>query len=205
MPKTISKTISIYEYPPIQCKYNNKDTKKRCKRKSRKGPLCPQHLDEVHGLRIGKSALPGLGVFATKPFKRNEKIIEYEGVRRATVPHNTAYLAELRRPKDPRKPYIDATNPAKSNAARFINDCFDCDRRYKYSNNCAFWERDNRLWVRATKNIAEGDEIFVNYGEFYWNYIFTHRLNYEDFKKSRGKKGKALNIKHKSFKGSKNK
>ena len=37
------------------------------------------------------------------------------------------------------------------------------------SNNCTYFEKKNRVFIKATRNIKAGSEIFVSYGRSYWN------------------------------------
>ena len=57
--------------------------------------------------------------------------------------------------------YIDASDPSKSNWARFIND----GPHSKIDANVIFCPRGQ---VVVSKNIPKGHELFVDYGEEYW-------------------------------------
>jgi hypothetical protein len=70
--------------------------------------------------------------------------------------------------------YIDAAKPHKSGVARYANHCRDADKQAKKckGNNARFASENNGhnpfIFLEATKNIRDGDEIFADYGERYW-------------------------------------
>ena len=55
----------------------------RCKNRTCRGKLCWQHLKKRDSLRVKPSGIQGagMGLFTTKPFKKNEKIVDYTGER----------------------------------------------------------------------------------------------------------------------------
>ena len=60
--------------------------------------------------------------------------------------------------------YIDASN-SKYSLARYINDC-----KNKDGYNVLFLKskHENCAWVISCRDITAGEELFVNYGKWYW-------------------------------------
>ena len=63
-----------------QCTANTKNGQ-QCKRITCRTGLCYQHLKLKEGLKLKKSHIPnsGLGLFATKEFKKNDNVARYTG------------------------------------------------------------------------------------------------------------------------------
>jgi SET domain-containing protein len=101
----------------------------------------------------------GLGLFATVPIKKRGLVVEYSGRR---IPTRTAqekdrlrankYLFEINKSWT-----IDGAT--RNNLARYVNH--SC-----WPNSEAELVR-GKMMYRAVKNIAEGDEITVDYGKEY--------------------------------------
>ena len=107
--------------------------------------------------RVSRSRT-GLGVFATKPIKKNAYIVEYLG------PLLTNAQCDARR--DNRYWFevnarwtIDGS--PRSNVARYIN--------HSCRPNADPMIRDRRIRIKAIKNIEPGDEITYDYGEDYFD------------------------------------
>jgi hypothetical protein len=117
---------------------------------SNKKSTCPE------GLRVGRSSA-GLGLFATRAFKKGERIIEYFG---RTITHEEAYksrslyLFEVNSRKT-----IDGTT--RENFARYIN--------HSCTPNCEPEIVRGRIWIDARKNIKAGEELSYDYGEEYFD------------------------------------
>lgn len=105
----------------------------------------------------------GLGLFAGRRFVRGEVVCKYAGNVLRTVEairlKDKSYLMRL----GPQV-YVDA-GPRLEVAARYINDC-----RNPLLFNVAFDKRPDQqcALVVATRDLDEGEEIFANYGKFYW-------------------------------------
>ncbi len=111
-------------------------------------------------IQVRRSGVHGKGVFALRPIAAGESIIEYTG-------EVITWKEALRRhPHDPAQPnhtfyfhlddrhVIDAN--VGGNAARWINHA--CET------NCEADERDGRVFIQATRDIAAGEELFYDYG-----------------------------------------
>lgn len=128
------------------------------------------------GLRVKQSSLPhgGMGLFAWSPgedivFRPGDYVCEYTGVLREGGRGDevdTYYAFHINN-----RQYIDAANPHTSFISRYINDCRPQDRRDGNckENNARFSiQPGGRVFVKATKVIRHGEEIFLSYGRAYW-------------------------------------
>jgi SET domain-containing protein len=105
-------------------------------------------------LEIRKS-FSGRGLFATREFRKGEFIIEYFGTllnaEEADRKYMDRYLFEVTANK-----FIDGKGTA--NVARYINH--SCKPNVEARGL-------KRLFIRATRKIRPGDEIFLDYGQEY--------------------------------------
>jgi SET domain-containing protein len=108
---------------------------------------------------VRRSSVHGKGVFAVAPIRAGERIIEYKG-------EVITWAEALRRhPHDPSDPHhtfyfhiddghvIDAKYGG--NAARWIN--------HACNPNCEADEVDGRVFIKALRDIAPGEELFYDY------------------------------------------
>lgn len=105
---------------------------------------------------MGKSSA-GLGLFATRPFKKGERIIEYFGREISKAEEYTSkskYLFEVNSRKT-----IDGTT--RENFARYIN--------HSHRPNCEPNIVRGKVWIDAIKAIKPGEELTYDYGEEYFN------------------------------------
>ncbi len=114
----------------------------------------------------------GLGLFASKPFARGEYVGFYAGrdVTENEQAREGDYVIEYTRPvKDQDvQVFVDAKNtPESKGDVHMVNDAgFASGSAYDPEKNNAFFT--DYGFVRALKELKEGDEIFVSYGEDYW-------------------------------------
>ena len=110
--------------------------------------------------QVRRSGVHGKGVFALVPFRAGETIMEYIG-------EVITWKEALRRhPHDPNDPnhtfyfHIDDKNVIDGkhfgNSAKWINH--SCD------GNCEADEVDGRIFIRALRDIAPGEELNYDYG-----------------------------------------
>jgi SET domain-containing protein len=111
--------------------------------------------------RIGRS-LTGLGLFATRPIKKREKIAEYKGPRVSAEDagrleqRGNRYLYEI-------NARVTIDGKSRSNIARYANhSCYPNAETYTYS---------GRVFVRALRKIKPDEEITYDYGNDYLKYI----------------------------------
>jgi SET domain-containing protein len=107
--------------------------------------------------RVSRSRT-GLGVFATAPIKKNKYIVEYTG------PLLTNAQCDAR----PDNRYWFEVNARwtidgspRSNVARYIN--------HSCRPNADPMIREHRIFIKAIKNIAPGEEITYDYGKDHFN------------------------------------
>lgn len=117
------------------------------------GKKKPKYPD---GVRVGRASA-GLGLFATRPYKKGERVIEYFG--RVIAPEEeytsrSKYLFEVNKRKT-----IDGAT--RKNFARYIN--------HSCRPNCEPEIEKGRIFIDAIRNIQPGDEFTYDYGKEYFN------------------------------------
>lgn len=161
--------------PTITCVRCEAKTSKgkgrRCKRNTCKyAKFCFQHNKAP--LRIGPSKIRGAGqgLFAKKDFKNKELVTPYNGkmIDRAESDRtDSGYAVEINR-----NLFVDGRD-TQSGFGRWPNDCRSRSKRMKQckGNNAklAVDRVRRKVNVRATKKIKKGDEVYVSYGQHYWN------------------------------------
>lgn len=108
-----------------------------------------------------KRGVDGLGLFANKPYKKGEEIIEYTGETITTNEGNRRggkYLFELNE-----QWMIDGKD--RSNIARYINHSC-CPNAYPELS-----QDETQVKIFAKKNICVGDEITYHYGPQYFKLV----------------------------------
>ena len=111
-------------------------------------------------IQVRKSGVHGKGVFAARPLKKDERVIEYLG---EVITWKEALKRHPHDPSDPDhtfyfhiddKHVIDAKHGG--NAARWIN--------HACTPNCEADEVDGRIFIKALRAIKPGTELFYDYG-----------------------------------------
>lgn len=123
-------------------------------------------------LEIKTSTLPGAGkgLFTTTAIPKGTRIVEYKGkvTTWAKADHedgDNAYIFFLNN-----RHVIDAAK-RPSALARYANDARGLGRVRGISNNAEYHGDGKKVYITATKNIAAGAEILVQYGKDYWDVI----------------------------------
>jgi uncharacterized protein len=114
----------------------------------KKKAACPE------GLKVKRSSA-GLGLYATRPYRRGERIIEYFGRQISKAEEyssNSKYLFEVTSRKT-----IDGTQ--RDNFARYIN--------HSCKPNCEPNIVRGKVFIDAIKGIKPGEELTYDYGEEY--------------------------------------
>ncbi len=156
----------VYTRAPMNSLYRMKPTTQAAARKrpgaNPKAAATAGDADEAKGRRIQvrKSGVHGKGVYAVRPIKKGETIIEYVG-------EIISWEEALRRhPHDPSDPHhtfyfhidegrvIDAK--FGGNASRWIN--------HACAPNCEADDDGERVFIKALRNIKPGEELFYDYG-----------------------------------------
>lgn len=117
-------------------------------------------MTDIKPFRVGRSRT-GLGLFATRDIARDTDIVEYKGRRIETTKAKelewvrpNRYLFEINS-----RWTIDGAS--RRNLARYVN--------HACRPNAEAVLTAGRMVYRATKRIAEGSEITVDYGKEYFN------------------------------------
>lgn len=155
----------------LECCRCAADTKTggRCKRRTKKQlPYCYEHARSLLHVDIRPSTIPGagLGLFALQEFKADDLIAPYKGELLTLAQMNERYHLE----DGGLAPYalqINANTFVDSACSRGTASFINTKPRH---NNARFSVYSGRAGhppsasVRATKRIAPGQEIFVDYG-----------------------------------------
>lgn len=120
-----------------------------------------KHLPDHHFKAVKvKRGLAGLGLFAQEPIKKGEHIIEYIGEilnkEEAALVTTNQYLFEVTRNKT-------INGQVRWNIARY------CNHACEEAGNAESEIKKGRVFIKATKNIQEGEEIVYDYGEEFVN------------------------------------
>ena len=105
------------------------------------------------GLIIRSSAIHAAGCYATTPIRKGQRVIEYTGHRLTKAEADKAY-------EESPVTYLFGLGEGKividgHSMAMFINH--SCDA------NCETSEIKGRVWIKAIRNIAPGEEITYDY------------------------------------------
>jgi len=120
-------------------------------------------------LYLKKSGLPGAGkgLFTKKDIPKGTVIVEYKGrihtwdeIKHEDGKNGYLYYINSKR-------VIDA-KPYKKALARYANDARGWGRAEGLRNNAEYIEKDKRCYIKSTRRILKGEEIFVGYGREYW-------------------------------------
>jgi SET domain-containing protein len=127
-------------------------------------------LEKYLLVKRSKIPLSGKGLFTTCDIKKETFIVEYKGVvvtwkeiQRSKVFNAYVYYIN-------RNHVIDA-KPYRQYLGRYANDANGITRLKGVINNCTYTIKDNKVFIKAIKNIPAGEEILVSYGKEYWDVI----------------------------------
>jgi len=119
-------------------------------------------LDDSYRPKVRvKRSSAGLGLFADEPIKKGQLIIEYTGDRITEDEANKRggrYLFEV-------TDNLVIDGKGRENTARYVNHA--C----KPNSDAEHDEEEDRIFIRAKKNIAKGEEITYHYGKEYMKQI----------------------------------
>ena len=134
---------------------------------------CPDHLAALPGLEIKTSNVPngGLGLFTTRAVAKNTTIALYTGVLsvESSLPRGAAYaLIAGDANEEGDELFINASSLG-AGVGRMIND----PRGTAYTTNVNFHQPSadsvSSIMAQASRDIGIGEELFVAYGEAYWD------------------------------------
>jgi uncharacterized protein len=111
-------------------------------------------------IAVRRSGVHGKGVFAVEAIAAGERLIEYKGER---ISWKEALRRHPHNPDEPNHTFYFALDSGKvidgkvdGNSARWIN--------HSCTPNCEAEEIDGHVYVHALRDIAEGEEMFYDYG-----------------------------------------
>lgn len=112
-------------------------------------------------IQVRRSGVHGKGVFAVRPLAKGEMIIEYTG---ELIGWDVALERHPHDPNDPHHTFYFSLGDGSvvidgkvgGNASRWIN--------HSCAPNCRADEDDGRVFIRAKRDIAAGEELFYDYG-----------------------------------------
>lgn len=104
-----------------------------------------------------KRSAAGLGLFAARPFKKGDRIIEYTGRLLSKEEQYTSRSKYLFAPN--KRVMIDGAT--RDNLARYIN--------HSCKANCDPEIKKDRVFIDAIKNIKVGEELTYDYGKEYFD------------------------------------
>jgi SET domain-containing protein len=120
-------------------------------------------------LRVKKSQIPncGNGLFTTKNINKDKFIAEYEGVIRRYEKVDSKNLFCFA---------LSATHVIDGSdcICRFINDAKGPIQCPGLETNVEFLRVKNKIFVKASRYIAKGEELFVEYGNIYWQTVISN-------------------------------
>jgi SET domain-containing protein len=123
-------------------------------------------------LIIADSTIPnsGKGLFTTTDIPKGTLIVEYKGIIKTWKDvlagrGFNGYVYFLNR-----NHVIDA-RPVKKALARYANDTKGISKIKGVNNNTEYTIIKKQVFIKATKNIPAGAEIFVGYGKEYWDVV----------------------------------
>lgn len=154
--------------------------------------LAIPHICSRMDLEIRKSNIPGAGkgLFAKRLFRRGERVVEYEGEvitwaqcrkRNEKMEGVGAYYFYISNRK-----CVDAQNTLEA-FARYANDAAGLVRLPGIRNNARYEVYRGKPYIVASRNIPEGEEIFVSYGKEYWQAMRENHYDPTKPKKHTGK------------------
>eukprot|EP00899_Mesostigma_viride_P011271 jgi/Mesvir1/20144/Mv13383-RA.1 len=142
------------------------------------------------GVKVRKVSHPGhalhgqLGVFATKPFQRGQRVGEYCGLIKChyknhrghdilmpdDVEEDESYNATLVE-DDALVVFVDSLE--YGNEFRYLNDPMGMTPRVTSNAELKAGMREGRMVVdvNATRDIRKGEQIMIDYGEEYWHLL----------------------------------
>ncbi len=122
-------------------------------------PVFSQNVKKKLKPFLVKRSRTGFGLFAAKPFKKGDFIIEYKG-KKITNTHADAkggkYLFDLNS-----RYTLDGSS--RTNLARYIN--------HACVPNCDVYNTRGKVLVKAKRSINPGEELSYHYGKEYFDHF----------------------------------
>ena len=153
----------------VQCSAETK-TKNRCKNITCiYSEFCSIHTKQLFDLAIKPSNIKesGKGLYTFVAIKKGDKIAKYTGKMMSDEEFEanpSPFGLEVKK-----NTLIDARS-TQSGLTRYANSCRKGDNCKGNNSKFSISHRTNppTVWLKATKNIKAGEEIYVPYGKAYW-------------------------------------
>ena len=156
----------MYTRAPMNSLYRMKPTTQAATRK-RSGPnpkAAATEAGDAHSkgrrIQVRKSGVHGKGVYAARPIKKGETIIEYVG---EVITWDEALRRHPHDPSDPNHTFYFHIDEGRvidakfgGNVSRWIN--------HACAPNCEADDDGERVFIKALRNIKPGEELFYDYG-----------------------------------------
>ena len=133
------------------------------------GEFCSVHTKQLFDLAIKPSNIKeaGKGLYTLIAIKKGTNIAKYTGKMMSDEEFEanpSPYGLEVKKNR-----LIDARS-TQTGLARYANSCRKGDKCKGNNSKFSISHRTNppTVWLKATKNIKAGDEVFVPYGKRYW-------------------------------------
>ncbi len=129
-------------------------------------------------LKVKKSQLPnaGKGLYTTTFLPKGTLIVEYLGdiytwkeCEKRALSNKEGYVFYVNS-----KYCIDAFDTPQ-HLARYANDAAGFSRYTNCKNNSVYFKEKKRAYIKCTRNIHPGEEIFVSYGKEYWQALAQNK------------------------------
>jgi len=137
-------------------------------------------------LEVKRSTLPGIGkgLFTKKFIPKDTRIVEYKGRittwKELSGKNFNRYIFYVKRD------HVINAAPYKNAVARFANDAKGLIKVKGLENNSAYVQYGLRIFITATKDIAAGSEILVDYGKEYWDVVrYNNRIDRNKIKRNK--------------------
>ena len=128
-------------------------------------------------LFIADSLLPstGKGLFTKQFISKGTFIVEYKGKITSWKTMLSGKLFNGYVYYINRNHVIDA-KPYKTALGKYANDANGLVKTKGLRNNSIYVQDNKRVYIKATENIAAGEEILVPYGKEYWDTIRANNI-----------------------------
>ena len=126
---------------------------------------------EIRKLFVDKSTMPaaGNGLYTSEDIMKGDVIIEYTG--EVTTWEDVRHDSENVYIYFVNEDYVINAKNYPDAIARYANDAHGLTRKKDVHNNSKFVKIDGKIFIKASKLIKAGEEIFVDYGKDYWDTV----------------------------------
>lgn len=128
-------------------------------------PYCAQHTKEHFGVSVKKSHIKGagLGLFAERTFRADERIVEYTGEKLTTDQYDRRYASDALGSYGIQlsERYVIDAAKTTSGVARYACDYHGSGKKA----NAEYVVFGSRIYIVATRTIKPGEEIYTDYGD----------------------------------------